>query len=368
MPPGIPSPPNRYDAWGNPQGLGNIATGIWAQATSLIDASLAADIASRQVLRYAGYSYDSESGLYYLSARYYDLRTGQFLTKDPARSDGEASGYQYCGGNPVGYVDPAGISKTLPPALSENGHGQWRLRPAPRNTLAGGLRFLYEAYQAGEISEEEWTLVLGMQNAIVENPVVLSCLEAYVSDSEIVGGLSAQGAVVKQIEWDKAMTDPQYLNRVLQRNAGCALATLVRNVYKNKGGIAAIVLSTIAGIPLGQAETEIWYAKMVASNGLWDWKTHAPKGSIFMWTDPITEAQWRISAETFGNISSGYIGSVLGISLTDLCYGSALVQNGYDVGNERRDQQEITYGVSLNYISTVQYRTLNTGVYFVRVP
>jgi RHS repeat-associated protein len=105
---GNPFAAYRYDAWGNPQGVGNIATGVWAQATSLIDASLAADIASRQVLRYAGYSYDSESGLYYLSARYYDPRTGQFLTKDPARSDGEASGYQYCGGNPVGSSDPSG--------------------------------------------------------------------------------------------------------------------------------------------------------------------------------------------------------------------------------------------------------------------
>jgi hypothetical protein len=174
--------------------------------------------------------------------------------------------------------------------------------------------------------------------------------------------------VVKQIEWDKAITDPQYLNRVLQRNAGYALATLVRKVYKNKGGITAIVLSTIAGIPLGQAETYIWYGKMVAIGGPWDWKATAPKGAIFFWTDPITGDLSDISAEAFGNISFGYIGSVIGLSLTDLCYGSALVQGGYDIGNERRDQKIITYGVSLNYLSTVQYRLLNTGVYFVRVP
>jgi hypothetical protein len=33
----------------------------------------------------------------------------QFLTKDPARADGEESAYQYCGGDPVGKVDPSGL-------------------------------------------------------------------------------------------------------------------------------------------------------------------------------------------------------------------------------------------------------------------
>ena len=66
---GNPFAAYRYDAWGNPQGSGNVSTGVWSQATSLVGLSLAADIASRQPLRYAGYCYDLESGLYYLSAR-----------------------------------------------------------------------------------------------------------------------------------------------------------------------------------------------------------------------------------------------------------------------------------------------------------
>ncbi|MBE0418296.1 MAG: RHS repeat-associated core domain-containing protein, partial [Coriobacteriia bacterium] len=48
-------------------------------------------------------------GLYYLSARYYDPATYQFLSKDPARDDGEESAYQYCGGDPVGSIDPTGL-------------------------------------------------------------------------------------------------------------------------------------------------------------------------------------------------------------------------------------------------------------------
>ena len=93
-----------YDAWGLP-------TATTTQATTLITASLAANIASRQVLRYASYAYDAESGLYYCSARYYDPVTRQWTTADPAKADGEESGYQYCEGNPVSKVDPNGCKK-----------------------------------------------------------------------------------------------------------------------------------------------------------------------------------------------------------------------------------------------------------------
>jgi RHS repeat-associated protein len=105
---GSPFSAYRYDAWGNPQGTGNVSTGVWSQSTSIIDSTLAAAIATHQPLRYAGYCYDSESGLYYLSARHYDSGTDQFLTKDPATADGQASAYQYCGNSPVEQVDPSG--------------------------------------------------------------------------------------------------------------------------------------------------------------------------------------------------------------------------------------------------------------------
>ncbi len=111
---GQPFAAYRYDAWGNPQASGGSGTGIWWQQTThdqqtVIDASVAEKIAKRQVLRYASYCYDSESQLYYLSARSYDPKTRQFLSKDLSRNDGEQSAYQYCGGNPVRNVDPTGL-------------------------------------------------------------------------------------------------------------------------------------------------------------------------------------------------------------------------------------------------------------------
>jgi RHS repeat-associated protein len=105
---GNPFAAYRYDAWGNPQGTGNVGTGIWSQNTSLISSQVASDIAGRQVLRYASYCYDPESGLYYLSARSYDPQTRQFLSKDEAKADGEESEYLYCAGDPVLNSDPSG--------------------------------------------------------------------------------------------------------------------------------------------------------------------------------------------------------------------------------------------------------------------
>jgi RHS repeat-associated protein len=108
---GDPFAAYRYDAWGNPIGNGNLGTGIWSQTTGLItDQTLANAIATRQPLRYASYCFDSESGMYYLSSRHYDPATRQFLSKDLSRNDGEQSAYQYCGGNPVKYVDPSGYA------------------------------------------------------------------------------------------------------------------------------------------------------------------------------------------------------------------------------------------------------------------
>jgi RHS repeat-associated protein len=61
---------------------------------------------------YRGEQYDSDLGLYYLRARYYNPLTGRFMSRDP--EDGNQINpatlhkYLYVGSNPVKYVDPTG--------------------------------------------------------------------------------------------------------------------------------------------------------------------------------------------------------------------------------------------------------------------
>ena len=60
-------------------------------------------------IRYRGYYYDTETGLYYLKARYYDSTTGQFTQEDTVQDDNlQYNLYGYCSGNPVLYVDTSG--------------------------------------------------------------------------------------------------------------------------------------------------------------------------------------------------------------------------------------------------------------------
>jgi len=91
-----------YDAYGN-------ITSSQTFATALITLEQAQAISAVQPLRYAGYVWDAETGLYYCSQRYYDPSTMSFISRDPAKADGEKSPYLYCAGEPVGGVDPSGM-------------------------------------------------------------------------------------------------------------------------------------------------------------------------------------------------------------------------------------------------------------------
>jgi RHS repeat-associated protein len=56
---------------------------------------------------------DSETGLYYYRARYYDQSVGRFVSEDPVRFDSGPGFYTYVRNNPTLYVDPAGLQGTV---------------------------------------------------------------------------------------------------------------------------------------------------------------------------------------------------------------------------------------------------------------
>ena len=92
-----------YDAWGNHKVLN-------ANGTEMTDESFIGNV---NPIRYRGYYYDEETGLYYLQSRYYDPEVGRFINADdvdyiePETLMG-CNLYAYCGNNPVMYVDPTG--------------------------------------------------------------------------------------------------------------------------------------------------------------------------------------------------------------------------------------------------------------------
>ena len=66
-------------------------------------------------IRYRGYYYDGETGLYYLLTRYYDPAIGHFISPDgfeylDPETIGAINLYAYCRYNPVMYSDPTGTA------------------------------------------------------------------------------------------------------------------------------------------------------------------------------------------------------------------------------------------------------------------
>ena len=89
----------RYDVWGNIQS---------------ISGSLAGTLGADNPLRYRGYYYDTETGLYYISCRYYNPEIGRFISPDTTNvlevQDDlyDKNLYAYCDNNPVMRVDSSG--------------------------------------------------------------------------------------------------------------------------------------------------------------------------------------------------------------------------------------------------------------------
>jgi len=90
-----------YDAWGNLLGVtGDMADGLGAL----------------NPLRYRGYVYDTETGLYYLGSRYYNPAWGRFINADtptvtlmsPGSATWDKNLFAYCDNDPVNRKDDGG--------------------------------------------------------------------------------------------------------------------------------------------------------------------------------------------------------------------------------------------------------------------
>ena len=88
-----------YDAWGK---------------LLSISGSKKDDLGLANPLRYRGYVYDDETGLYYCQSRYYDPEIGRFLNADNVDylgANGDFASlnlFAYCGNNPVAREDSSG--------------------------------------------------------------------------------------------------------------------------------------------------------------------------------------------------------------------------------------------------------------------
>ena len=102
------------DHLGTPQKLLNAQGAVVWQAAYLPYGEAQILTASVQNnLRFPGQYFDVETGLHYNWNRYYNPKTGRYITADPIGLVGGMNVYAYVGGNPVNAVDVEGLTAEI---------------------------------------------------------------------------------------------------------------------------------------------------------------------------------------------------------------------------------------------------------------
>lgn len=170
-----------YDEFGNPASFDGAARPINSSA-----------IGNPHL--FTGHRYDPESGLYFARSRYYEPRSGRFISRDPAGQFGDSinlgNAFTYAGNNPATLVDPRGLTGT---------------RPRPGEFVGPGMDaaaadLLRRGTQVGEKAAEASAEALRVNNTMANE--LLDTAEAYLRDGsyelEVINGESVgeKGLVV----------------------------------------------------------------------------------------------------------------------------------------------------------------------------
>ena len=149
-----------YDSWGN----------------CTIKTLVANNFSSYNPIRYRGYYYDRETGLYYLNARYYNPEWRRFISPDsteyidPENPNG-LNLYAYCNNDPVNYADPSGHF-----ALTT--FGLWAIVGivSAAVVIGGGAQLLSNSL-AGETGVDLWYGVAGAALGTGANALALLLIQ-----------------------------------------------------------------------------------------------------------------------------------------------------------------------------------------------
>ena len=142
--------------------------------------------------QYAGREFDSETGLYFNRARYYDGNVGRFISEDPTEFRGGIDFYAYVGNNPINRTDPDGMGDTPKgclKALAELAKAQAKASERLAEFIAHGGTDPGHAKALGQALNR-------LQNAIEDVKKNCKCT---VLAAEAAAAVAAAAALVEQI-------------------------------------------------------------------------------------------------------------------------------------------------------------------------
>ena len=132
--------------------------------------------------QYTGREFDSETGLHFYRARYYDQTMGRLLSEDPLEFAGDGPNfYAYTLNNPVNYVDPMGTSSQGPPPPPTPG--------PPGPAQLGGFIYNYPPPRTGPLGGAALAFANCMGNCLARYFVVTGGSECTPDGRHVPGGV-----------------------------------------------------------------------------------------------------------------------------------------------------------------------------------
>jgi RHS repeat-associated protein len=155
---------------------------------------------------FTGREWDSEVGLYYYRARYYDPKLGRFLNEDPIGFEGgDVNLYAYVWNNPTNFIDPEGLAGLNISCGPE---------PQPPPPGAGTLSWFWFNLQ-----HDSWLSCMNMTpiRAMLSLPTPAACLQAPVAG--VITGFTKHG-LNSAISHPGGGTSPAAMLRAVRNPAG----------------------------------------------------------------------------------------------------------------------------------------------------
>ncbi|TCM99391.1 RHS repeat-associated protein [Paenibacillus sp. BK033] len=189
-------------------------------------------------IRYAGYQYDDESGLYYLNARYYDPKIARFMSEDTY--DGEQNDplslnlYTYGHNNPIRYTDPTGHWIVDAIFLAAD-IAAFAKKPSLANAGMVALSVASFADPTGAAS----AAIHGARAAGKVVKAVKTTKKAASATKKVTNVIKKVASAVKKKVTKKAST-PKYMDRAM---AGDNIGSMLRPLTKNNANCPVCTVS-----------------------------------------------------------------------------------------------------------------------------
>ncbi len=145
---------------------------------------------------YTGREYDTETGLYYYRARYYDPALGRFISQDPIGfSAGDANLYRYVGNRVDVFIDPSGLDWLDASANFSSGWADalsFGATSAVRSAFGidGGIDYDGSAYRTGEVVGTVHSAAIGAGGAVG----AVKTAKAAAQGAKAAAGATGRGA------------------------------------------------------------------------------------------------------------------------------------------------------------------------------